>query len=89
MDSKVEIAVGELRATFLGKCGSGLAVEGRGLGGSGSGGGGLRAKGVTRPGSGNGSMAEPSAGLVKPSTNASYQWDEVVCCSRHGLRWDR
>ena len=81
MDSKVEIVVGELRATFLGKRGSGLVGWGSGSW--------VGVKGVTRSGSGNDSMAEPSAGLVKPSTNASRQWDEVVCCSRHGLRWDR
>ena len=79
MNSKVEIVVGELRATFLGKRGSGLGARGSWV----------RVKGATRPGSGNDSMAEPSAGLAKPSTNASYLWDEVVCCSRHGLRWDR
>ena len=93
MNSKVEISVGELRATFLGKRGLGVVgrgswvrTRGSGVGGRGSG---VGVKGVTRPGSGNDSMAEPSAGLVKPSTNASRQWDEVVCCSRHGLRWDR
>ena len=30
MNSKVEIVVGELRATFLGKCGSGLGGRGEG-----------------------------------------------------------
>ena len=86
MNSKVEITVGELRATFLGKRGSGLGGWGSWGGGRGSW---VGVKGVTRPGSGSDSMAELSAGLVKPSTNASRQWDEVVCCSRHGLRWDR
>ena len=98
MNSKVEISVGELRATFLGKRGLGVVGRGVWLGGRGSGlgrrgvggrGSGVGVKGVTRPGPGNDFMAEPSAGLVKPSTNASCQWDEVVCCSRHGLRWDR
>ena len=86
MNSKVEIVVGELRATFLGKRGLGVVGRGVWLGGRGSG---VAGCGGRWPGSGHDSMAEPSAGLVKPSTNASYLWDEVVCCSRHGLRWDR
>ena len=95
MNSKVEISVGELRATFLGKRGLGVVGRGSGVGGRGA--------GVVGRGSwvvGRGERGDEAWvwkrlhggaewGAVKPSTNASRQWDEVVCCSRHGLRWDR